>query len=51
MEACFADLEEVTARPMALGGTDRVSTVSDYLDLGAEPLSEIDIDRMYEKAS
>ena len=50
MEACFADLEEVTARPMALSGSDRVST-KDYLDFGEEPLSEIDIDRMYERAS
>lgn len=50
MEACFADLEEVTMKPMALTGSDRVST-RDYLDIGAEPLSEVDIDRMYEKAS
>jgi len=44
MEACFADLEEVTAKPLALTGTDRVST-RDYLDIGDEPLDQIEIDR------
>jgi len=32
MDACLAELEEVTAKPMALTGSDRVST-RDFLDL------------------
>ncbi|CAB9514556.1 Nitrilase family, member 2 [Seminavis robusta] len=49
MEACFAELDAVTAKPMALTGTDRVST-SDYLDLGDGPLTEFDFDGMSGKA-
>jgi len=49
MDACLAELEEVTAKPMALTGSDRVST-RDFLDLGAEPLSEVDFEKLHEEA-
>lgn len=48
MEACFADLEEMTAKPQALAGTDRIST-RDYLDIGDEPLTASMIESIYEK--
>lgn len=46
MEACFADLE--SAKPLSLSGTDRIST-TDYLNIGDEPLTELDIERIVEE--